>query len=231
MNKLHDPNIRLEPENHRYILKDDPDFEFTSSTRFIHKFFEPFDREAVAAKLLDMPKYEGVTKEDLFHEWNQSAVIGTKIHEEMENYIVDNITPRHKKSIAGVEWLTANVPDACELYPEVIVYSKKLKIAGMIDLLVYNPEDDAYSIVDWKTNKKIHERAYQKKTGIKAATSNIEDCNLNHYSLQLSLYRYILEEEYGLKIKNIYLAHLKEDSVVSYNCLYMKRTLLDMLNS
>ena len=231
MNKLYDPNISLEPENHRYILKDDPDFEFTSSTRFIHGFFEPFDKEAVADKLLKMPKYAGFTKEDLFHEWSQSAVMGTKIHEEMEEYSKNKTKPKHKKGIAGMKWMDSNIPEECETYPEVIVYSKKLKIAGMIDLLVYNPEDDGYTIVDWKTNKKIHERAYQKKTGIKAATSSIEDCNLNHYSLQLSLYRYILEEDYGLKIKNIYLAHLKEDSVVSYNCLYMKRTLLDMLNS
>jgi hypothetical protein len=204
MNKLNDPNIWLEPENHRYILRDDPEFEFLSSTRFIHSFFEPFDREAIAAKLLKMPKYAGFTKEDLFHEWSQSAVIGTKIHEEMEEYIKNKTDPKHKKSISGVEWLNTNIPTTCKLYSEVIVYSKELRIAGMIDLL--------------------------KKTGTKAATTNIEDCNFNHYSLQLSLYKYIIEKEYGIKVKNLYLAHLKEDSVESYSCLYMKRTLLDMLS-
>ncbi|MBT7338598.1 MAG: hypothetical protein HN802_02765 [Candidatus Jacksonbacteria bacterium] len=230
MNKLNDPNIWLEPENHRYILRDDPEFEFLSSTRFIHSFFEPFDREAIAAKLLKMPKYAGFTKEDLFHEWSQSAVIGTKIHEEMEEYIKNKTDPKHKKSISGVEWLNTNIPTTCKLYSEVIVYSKELRIAGMIDLLVHNPDTDSYTIVDWKSNKKIHERAYKKKTGTKAATTNIEDCNFNHYSLQLSLYKYIIEKEYGIKVKNLYLAHLKEDSVESYSCLYMKRTLLDMLS-
>ncbi len=231
MNKLHDQSIRLNPENHTYILKDDPDFKFTSSTQFIHRFFEPFDKEAVAKKLLNIPKYAGYTKEDLFNEWSQAAAIGTKVHKELEDYVSVSARPTQPKGISGVKWLVDTIPSTCTLYPEVIVYSKKLKIAGMIDLLIHNTLDDTYSIVDWKTNKQIRERSYKGKTGTQAATADVEDCNLNQYSLQLSLYRYILEEAYDLKIKKLSLVHLKDEGACLYDCLYMKRTLKDMLDS
>jgi len=231
VNRLHDNSISLEPENHRYILKDDPDFKFLSSTRFVHGFFEPFDREAIATKLVGLPKYAGFTKEDLFNEWTLSATIGTKIHEELEIYVRDSTPPGHKKSIVGVEWLTSNIPDSCKLYPEVSIYSKEIGMAGTIDLLVHNTDNDKYTIIDWKTNKKIHKRAYKGKTGTKSATMDMEDCNFNHYTLQLSLYGYILETYYNLDIKNLYLVHLKEDQVVLYDWFYMKRTIKEMLKS
>ncbi|GIS42763.1 MAG: hypothetical protein Ct9H90mP15_08030 [Candidatus Neomarinimicrobiota bacterium] len=54
------------------------------------------------------------------------------------------------------EWLKEKKknPDNT-FYSEVIVYSEELKVAGTIDLLVYNKEQDMYHLVDWKTNKRI----------------------------------------------------------------------------
>ena len=40
MNELFKNDITLDQENHKYILKENPDFEFTSVTEFIHKFFK-----------------------------------------------------------------------------------------------------------------------------------------------------------------------------------------------
>jgi len=99
----------------------------------------------------------------------------------------------------------------------------------MIDLLIFDPEDNKYTLVDWKTNKKINIKSYRGKTGILPATENVEDCNFNHYALQLSLYRYILENYYGLIIKNQYLIHLTDSGVNSMVCPYMKETLQKML--
>ena len=42
------------------------------------------------------------------------------------------------------------------------------------------------------------------------ASSNIQDSKFNHYSLQLSLYRYILENYYGLTIDSHAILHLND---------------------
>ena len=54
--------------------------------------------------------------------------------------------------------------------------------------------------MDWKTSKRINSKAYKNKKGNHPVTANIDDCNFNHYALQLSLYRYILETYYDLNI-------------------------------
>ena len=229
MNKLNDPNISLNYKTHVYSLVDDPDFNFTSSTGFIHKFFEKFNKYKVAAKLLKMPKYKGRTREDLFNEWKEASNRGTNIHSELEHFVLKGTLPETIPGKFGVQWLESSVPKNCALLSEIIIYSKELKIAGMVDLLIFDPEDNSYTLVDWKTNKKINITSYKGKTGILSATENVEDCNFNHYSLQLSLYRYILENYYDLTIKNQYLIHLTDSGINSMVCPYMEETLQKML--
>ena len=57
------------------------------------------------------------------------------------------------------------------------------------------------------------------------------DCNFNHYSLQLSLYRYILEEYYNLKVRNQVVAHIKDDGVDAHVAPYMKMEIMNILDS
>ena len=63
------------------------------------------------------------------------------------------------------------------------------------------------------------------------ACSHLVDCNFNKYQLQLSLYAYLLEEEYNVIIEELNLVHLKEDGYKVYNCDYMKNTIKEMLLS
>ena len=60
------------------------------------------------------------------------------------------------------------------------------------------------------------------------ATSTLMDCNFIHYSLQLSLYRYILENYYSLKVNNLTLLHLN-NNMTPYDCNYMKNVIIEML--
>ena len=67
------------------------------------------------------------------------------------------------------------------------------------------------------------------KTGNHEATKNVMDCNFYHYSLQLSLYRFLLEEYYGLKVRNQVIAHLKDEEVDAHLAPYMRSEILTML--
>ena len=146
---LFQPNgkIKLEESTHKYILEGHEEIEFTSVTTCIAEFFEKFDKNTVAYKLVTtIPKYKGRTAEDLINEWDAAANYGTAVHKEIEDYIKLKKTPEIDRSINGVDWLNKYLQKSdYELFSEVIVYSEELKIAG------YNSID--ISLDEFSTNR------------------------------------------------------------------------------
>tara|TARA_B100000131_G_scaffold170392_2_gene164558 strand:+ start:418 stop:1191 length:774 start_codon:yes stop_codon:yes gene_type:complete len=231
--------LKFDPENHRYTLEQSP-IEFTSATTLLHKFFAPFDSEKIASNLVENhPKYQGRLIEDVLDDWKKSAEDGTSIHNAMEMGIIKHNEGNEfadaifttggldrdctRKLKHGLRWLKNQFAkkDHLTLYPELMVYSEEMAIAGTMDLLVYNKEKEHYTIVDWKTNKAIRQQAFKEAKGMQPETAHLDDCNFIHYTLQLSLYRYILETYYGLKINNQAIVHLTTTGAVVYECEYL----------
>jgi len=233
MNKLFDNNISLERESHTYNLASNPNLEFTSATTFVGQFFEEFNPLKVATRLVaKSPKYRGMTVEELLQVWRDSAEHGTIVHEEIENNILNQSPLSERKAIHGINWLNKfKLTSRFEMYPEVIVYSEELQLCGTIDLLVYDKEKDIYNLMDWKTSKSISTKSYGNKKGIKPATADLDDTKFNLYSLQLSLYRYLLEEYYGLKIGQHMILHLKEEECIGVHTPYLKNNVLKMVET
>jgi ATP-dependent exoDNAse (exonuclease V) beta subunit len=75
--------------------------------------------------------------------------------------------------------------------------------------LFYNKKAGEYQIWDYKTNKEI-------KTGnnfgnkMKNPISHLEECELNTYSLQLNLYKHLIEKNTNIKIGKCYLVWINE---------------------
>tara|TARA_B110000014_G_C20088376_1_gene569528 strand:+ start:531 stop:1241 length:711 start_codon:yes stop_codon:yes gene_type:complete len=233
MNKLFTKNIKLQREEHKYILNTNPDLEFTSVTTFIGQFFEEFNAKKIATKLVTSNRnYMGMTVEEVLATWNDAAEHGTKVHEELENYILNKDTLTEPKSIQGMNWLNKyKMKSSFDVYPEVIIYSEELKLSGTIDLLLFDKINNKYIIMDWKTSKKIDTKSYKNKRGTKPASANIEDTKFNHYALQLSLYRYLLEEYYGIEVTQHLIIHLKDNECLGLHVPYMKENVLKMVNS
>ena len=230
MNQLFDNKITLEKESHTYKLEDNPNINFISATTFIDQFFEKFDALAVAKKLVATNRrYMDMTVEELLAQWRQSADYGTKVHEEIENFILNTTPVKEQMSIHGLRWLKSFISNGkFAVYPEVIIYSEELKLSGTIDLLIKNLETDKYIIMDWKTSKKIGKKAFNNKKGIHPASKNIDDTKFNHYSLQLSLYRYLLENYYKINIEGHAILHLKENECLRLNTKYMYNDVYNM---
>jgi len=232
MNKLNDGSITLDIDNHVYNHRDDKDISFTSVTTFVDSFFEPFDEVKVSKHLINnVPKYFDRTEQSLIEEWNKARAYGTEVHLEIEEWIRNGVSPRDIKSKNAKNWIEVWVTKPhIETFSEVIVYSKELAIAGTIDILIMNKKLDEFVLIDWKTSKRIDLNSFKGKTGIEHPAKDIEDCNYNHYSLQLSLYRYILEKYYDIKINRQLIAHIKDDGVESYSTPYMKDVIIEMLD-
>jgi len=209
----------------------DNKFQFTSVTEFIYQFFRKFDQQKIAKKLTsEHPKYIDMTIDQLIEQWSKGAKRGTIVHNELELFINEGVEPKHELATTGREWIKDKQKNPDNIFhSEVIVYSKKLAIAGTIDLLIHNKKSDTYHLIDWKTNKRIDEQSFGGKKGILKSTEHLDDCNFNHYSLQLSFYRYILENHYGLKVDKQLLFHLKRNNYKIYDINYHKEDLVDML--
>ena len=66
MEKLFNSDIELLEPEHRYTLKSEPEIDFTSVTSITSKYFEPFNKEEVAKRLVETNvKYMGMTVEEL----------------------------------------------------------------------------------------------------------------------------------------------------------------------
>lgn len=87
------------------------------------------------------------------------------------------------------------------LYPEYLIYydnpKLNLHIAGQIDLIVKSGND--IYIIDHKTNAKIdlkgfYNSALRTTDKMKFPLTNLDECNYNHYQLQLSMYAWMLQK-------------------------------------
>jgi len=115
------------------------------------------------------------------------------------------------------------------LFPEVKICSEKLHLAGTIDLMIYNKEKNKIYLIDWKTNVEIKKNGFKK--GIKKSTQLIDDCSFNRYTLQLSMYQYILETYYNAAVDGLYIIHLKDDTYHTIKCNFEKTHITNMLQS
>ena len=230
MKSLLRDNIKLEDDNHRYYLLDDPNIDLISCTTFIEYFFHKFDSIGIANNLTaNHPAYIGMRPQELVASWEIVANEGTKIHNEIDRYIKYDETPSSTKSIQAIDWLKSIEKGKYEILSEIIIYSKEIKLAGTVDLIFCDKESKTINIYDWKTSKSMNTISYGSKMGRTQATSSLMDCNFIHYSLQLSLYRYIIEKYYGFKVSKLTLLHLNGSSVTPFECNYMEEVIEDML--
>jgi hypothetical protein len=88
---------------------------------------------------------------------------------------------------------------------EWLVFDEEHKVAGSIDM-VYKKPDGTLAIYDWKRAEEIKtENKFQSGLG---PVSHLPDTNYWHYSLQLNVYRYILQKHYGVTVSELALVVL-----------------------
>ena len=92
------------------------------------------------------------------------------------------------------------------------MYLKSSGICGQADLV--EVVNGVVNISDYKTSKKIDRESYKNWEGISKKMlrpiHHLDDCNFNHYALQLSIYMYIiLRHNPNLKAGKLMIHHVK----------------------
>ena len=198
--------LTFTPHNHKYTSEDN--MEWLSVTSLISNFKQPFEADKIAERSAKnkKSKWYGMTPTEIKEAWkaeaNRATTLGTWYHNQREGDICSFQTmERHGSTVPIFKPIEKDgVKHSPEqklsegVYPEHMVYLKSAGICGQSDLV--EVVNGVVHITDYKTNKEIKVEGYTNWEGItqKLAppVSHLDDCHLNHYALQLSMYLYII---------------------------------------
>ena len=224
---LTDMAIVFKEEGHVYESNDKDKIDWTSVTAFIGMFKPKFDREGQAKKSSKnkRSKWYNMTEKEILSAWDnetkRAIKLGNWYHNQRELDMLDFKTIERNgtevpiiKPLITKEGFKLSPKQKLEegVYPEHLVYLKSAKLCGQADLVeVVNGH---INIHDYKTNKEIKEKGYTNWEGITnklyKPVNNLDDCNINHYNLQLSIYAYIIKKHNPkLKIGKLTIQHVK----------------------
>jgi hypothetical protein len=216
--------IHFDEPTHIYTIKGTNE-GYCSITKLIHQFFGHFDPDAVITNMMRSQKWPkskwyGMTREAIKAAWSangrMASEAGTAVHlaiemvmngspERIPKYIDDSPEMKYfwkywkNHSATWEPWRT-----------EWEVWDESLKLAGSIDMVYKHKTNGTYAIYDWKRTKEIKmENSWQSGLG---PINHLPDCNLWHYTLQLNLYKWLLETHYGIVISELALIVLHPDN-------------------
>ena len=191
-----------------------------SVTGLIESFFPEFDSDYWSdKKAIERIKIEGgkltdeniyKVKKDILMEWEENrkdaADKGTILHEKIENFynnIEDNLDA---PEFTYFKNFIQKYPKLKPYKTEWRIFDSNLSLAGSIDM-VYEKNNGDLFLFDWKRSTKIingagHLIESDYDYGFDEL-SHIADNSYNRYSLQLNLYKYIIESNYGKKISSM----------------------------
>jgi ATP-dependent exoDNAse (exonuclease V) beta subunit len=259
------------PQEHKYINIDPSEkIEWTSVTSVISKFKEPFDADTIAAKAAKnkKSKWYGLDPEVIKEAWKNESLkavnLGSWYHNQREKDLLACSTISVEDCIVPiVPYIEKDGIKQAPLqklengiYPEHMVYLKSAGICGQADRVeVIN---GVVNIYDYKTNKEIKSTAFTNWEGISKKmlppVNHLDDCNLNHYNIQLSIYMYIiLKHNPKLKAGKLVIEHIqfKEagrdaydnrvvlyddkgepvvDKIVQYHIPFLKEEVISIIN-
>lgn len=226
-----DSLIRFDEASHTYSVHGQV---YKSVTTLIGECFEQFDADYWAAK--KAPSM-GVTPEELKAMWEckgeEARNLGTMMHAKIERHYLgfSNETDETYR-------LFEQFIEHYHLSPyrtEWTIYDEDSKIAGTLDFLHY--DQGVFTIFDWKRSNKILVCGSPETTNrwgkhAYAPITHIPDTTYWHYALQLSVYRYILEKNYGIHVSGGKLGIFHPDNGCPYvvDVPYLRDEAIALLN-
>lgn len=108
-------------------------------------------------------------------------------------------------------------PDFMPYRTEWMVFYEELQLSGSIDMIYELPTGELM-IYDWKRAKEIKQQDNFHNHAKTKCIEHLPDTNYWHYTLQLNVYKMILEAKYEKKVKELCLVVLHPDN---YNESYL----------
>lgn len=209
---IRDAQIKFRERDHKYWLNDD-DTGLISTTTLLKKYFSEFDASFAIKNIMKSQRYFDdeeyiyyrLNSEQIKSIWNtigsNAARNGTYYHLQIEKYYNGEVADFTNDLLHGCFRQFDRDITARGYIPfrtEMLMFHNEAKITGSADMLFQHRETKKLLLVDWKFIKKL---AMTSKTKAKETLSHLDDTTLVKYSMQLSVYRYILETEYSYEFE------------------------------
>lgn len=229
---VRDDQIVFDEAPHIYYVDEKP--VGISVTSIVHKYFGKFDADLIISRMMRgknwaSSKYFGMTSDEIKKMWsdagNDATHHGTIMHKAIEYFYNDQVVEDEKdtRTPEYTQFEKFHDDHRYKLKPyrtEWMVFNEEHDIAGSIDMVFENLDDNTLSIYDWKRSKEIKTTNYSKGVGV---MKSFADCNYVQYSLQLNIYKYILEKKYDKFIRDMFLVVMHPNQTA-----YMKYEVLDL---
>lgn len=215
-------------KDHHYEFKDKR--VGISVTSLIGQYENEFDKYNIASMVANRDKKD-ITQ--VLKEWQYKADFactkGSTCHEfaqtrwTKEPYVLDKFddSDEYLNAVLKIQKQAVNFyedyKDVFEsLFAELVVGSEEFDIASAVDHLFYNKLTGGLVLVDYKTNSILKgynddgkNTKYAKK--MKFPLNNLKDITLEHYHLQLSIYKYLIEKYTNLKVDEMFIVYFSEN--------------------
>jgi hypothetical protein len=155
-------------------------------------------------------------QQKLLADWEEQGhvarVKGTKVHKDLEDE-VNNASSINVEGDILIPTPGAKAYDPISLdknivMTEVIIFNDRYQVAGMVDRV--DKKDKVLNIIDHKTSKQITKIPFRDET-MYDPIQHIPNANYYEYSLQMSLYAWMLEQ-FGYEIGKLSIEHRNRDS-------------------
>lgn len=212
-----DTRISFDEKTHTYYVDGSSD-GIISVTTLIHNYFPKFDSDTILKKMKNKhEKYPNMTDYQIKKIWTDNAILasknGTKMHKLIENYYNSIENEKTNENLTEFKhFLNFHSSIKIRLEPfrtEWSIFDGVLELAGQVDM-IYKKQDGTYALYDWKRVKEIKkDNPFEKGIG---KLSDLDHCNYNHYSLQLNIYKRLLETRYNITVSEMFLVILHPDN-------------------
>lgn len=213
LNKHHrDSRIKFFSEPHIYEIDENP--RTISASTLVHRFFDDFDSESAILNLTPSNPMYGKQPKEIELAWetkrNNAANLGTQLHLDIESFFENGTRPKDKKEFEFfIDFFNNQLSTLKPYRTEWRIFDDLIYVAGTADM-IFKKSDGTYAIYDWKRSERISKIGFKNKKG-NGVCSTLDDCNYNHYCIQLNIYKKILEDHYSKPVSEMYFVQLHPD--------------------
>ena len=217
-----------------------------SVTRLIEEYCNEFDSETIAERVANK---ENKTVQQVLDEWEYKNKFacekGSTCHEYAQSlwsgeeweYKPFDKTKEYFMSVLKIRiqamQFKKDYQDRLEhLADEFVVGSIEYNIASAIDHLFINKLTGELVLVDYKTNSDIHKTEKYAKN-MKVPLQHMKDFTINHYYIQLSIYKFLIEKYTGLKVSEMFIVWFSEN-IENYEIIeipYLEKEVIKILEN
>ena len=224
-----DKRVVFHEKAHEYVI-DGHTVAPRSVTKIVHQFEIPFDAPKVIDKMKKgrnwatkrkdylWPDGTEMTKDEIIKKWAKNGDVsssrGTLMHWQCEMFANGAVLHGPFSTEFGyfLEFYERYLlpKGLIPVRTEFSIFHTGLAAAGQIDVLLKYYDTDKYVIADYKRSKEIKRtNPYQQ---LLPPFDHLASTNLNTYTMQLLMYRYILQTEYAIKVDELLLVVLHENN-------------------